>query len=256
MDEKSVVYLTIYSGDLLPKYYIGSTYYEKYSNNYHGSVCSKKWKDIYDNEIKYNPHLFKTEIIEICDTRVEALERELYHQKLNNVVESTEYFNESYAIPNGFFGNRNIASLNATNNTNVRGRIWVNDGKRSKMVNPNKIPDGFVLGRCKQDKNNMSNALIGKQSKWRWVTNINSNESKRISKNDPLPNGFREGRTNKISKIMVKARKSYKWYHNPKTDEAKRFYENDIIPNDWIRGRGNSFAEKVKKSINELSNNN
>ena len=55
---------------------------------------------------------------------------------------------------------------------------------------------------------------------------------------------------------MVKARKSYKWYHNPKTDEAKRFYENDIIPNDWIRGRGNSFAEKVKKSINELSNNN
>lgn len=56
-----ITYLTIYSGDLLPKYYIGSTYLENVTeNNYHGSVKSKKYGSIWKSELKDNPTLFET----------------------------------------------------------------------------------------------------------------------------------------------------------------------------------------------------
>jgi hypothetical protein len=97
-------YLTVYKGNKLPPFYIGSTSVEKINNGYHGSVRSKKYKEIWNHELKANPHLFKTTIITTHDSRQEALEKEEFFHKKLSVVKSTLYINLSLARKNGFFG--------------------------------------------------------------------------------------------------------------------------------------------------------
>lgn len=101
---KYCVYLTMYSGFKLPRWYIGSSTIQKIKDGYNGSITSKKWIEIYKLEQKQNKHLFKTRIISKHETRKEALEEELRVQKLHKVRENNKYFNESYATVNGYFG--------------------------------------------------------------------------------------------------------------------------------------------------------
>jgi hypothetical protein len=97
------IYLTIYSGNKLPPFYIGSTSISKIDEGYCGSVESKKYGDIFRSELKNNRHLFKVRIVEFCSDRKQALEREeWYHRKLN-VVASEMYMNCAYATT-GCFG--------------------------------------------------------------------------------------------------------------------------------------------------------
>jgi hypothetical protein len=99
------VYLTIYFGDKLPRRYIGSCRTVNIDQGYNGSVSSKKYKDTYDSERLANPYLFKTRILSSgYETDYDARIEELRLQKKYNVVKSKDYMNESYAIPNGFFG--------------------------------------------------------------------------------------------------------------------------------------------------------
>lgn len=99
-----VTYLTIYSGDKLPPFYIGSTSLEKHLNGYYGSVKSKKYKEIYESEVKEHPELFDSIIIDEFNTREEALNCERFYQKLNDVVKNKNFFNMSIAHANGCFG--------------------------------------------------------------------------------------------------------------------------------------------------------
>lgn len=104
-------YLTIYFGHKLPRRYIGSSSVEKVLNGYNGSVSSIKWKSLYDEEQKENKHLFKTRIltIHLTDSVAREMEKQL-HIKYD-VVASPLYFNESIAVPNGFFG-RDVSGSN------------------------------------------------------------------------------------------------------------------------------------------------
>ena len=97
-------YLTIYSGDKLPPFYIGSTSLQKYEEGYCGSVSSKKYKDIWRQELKNNPHLFDTVILSEHNTREEALIEENILQRKLNVVKNSNFINQSFANINGFFG--------------------------------------------------------------------------------------------------------------------------------------------------------
>ena len=92
---------------MLPPFYIGSSSLKKIQSGYCGSVTSKKYKNIFIREIKYNRHLFKTKIISLHDTRQEALIKENILQRKLDVVKSSMYFNESFASENGFFGHDN-----------------------------------------------------------------------------------------------------------------------------------------------------
>ena len=104
MNEQFVVYLTIYTGDKLPPFYIGSTSKKKLENGYFGSIRSKKWKKIYDEEIKKHQNLFRSIILSEHDDRKIAIQNEMRIQNELNVVKSNLFFNESIASPNGFFG--------------------------------------------------------------------------------------------------------------------------------------------------------
>ena len=99
-----VTYLTVYSGNKLPPFYIGSTSLDKIYKGYRGSVQSKKYKDIWKSELKQNPHLFKTKIISQHSDRKEALIKEDFLQRRLNAVESSLYINKSYSQPEGMFG--------------------------------------------------------------------------------------------------------------------------------------------------------
>ena len=98
------VYLTTYSGNKLPMFYIGSSSIEKIQKGYKGSVSSKKYKHTWKEELKQNPQHFKTHIISYHTTRIEATKRENELQIKLNVVKSPLYTNTSNAIPNGVYG--------------------------------------------------------------------------------------------------------------------------------------------------------
>ena len=106
-----VCYLTIYKGEKLPPYYIGSTSLNKIENGYRGSVVSKKYKNVFKNELKTNPELFDIIILSKHDNRKEAIEIELLLQKEFDVVKSDLFFNEAFASINGMFG-RDVSGSN------------------------------------------------------------------------------------------------------------------------------------------------
>lgn len=91
------VYLTVYSGNKLPIFYLGSSNIKKVANGYRGSVSSKEYGKIWNQELKDNPTLFKTIIISEHLTRTEAFDHEEHLQKARKVVTNPLYINRSYA---------------------------------------------------------------------------------------------------------------------------------------------------------------
>ena len=90
-------YLTTYRGNKLPPFYIGSTSIDKINRGYHGSVRSKQYREIWEEELKMNNHLFKTIIISTHNTRIEALDKEAFLQKSLNSSNNLMYINKSIA---------------------------------------------------------------------------------------------------------------------------------------------------------------
>jgi hypothetical protein len=95
-------YLTIYRGNKLPPFYIGSSTHHKIQAGYHGSVSSKKYRVIWRAEIANNPHLFKTKILKTFSSRKEALASERNLQELLKVLDNPLYINQGIAR-GGFF---------------------------------------------------------------------------------------------------------------------------------------------------------
>ena len=94
-------YLTVYTGNKLPSFYIGSTSIDNINKGYRGSVVSKNYKSIWKQELKGHPELFKTIILTRHETREEAMERELIFQEAFSVARNPLYINMAHA--NGKF---------------------------------------------------------------------------------------------------------------------------------------------------------
>jgi len=165
---KYVVYLTMYNGDKMPKWYIGSSNQTKVSEGYNGSISSKKYKNTYINEQKQNKSLFKTRILSYHLTRKDALIEELRVQKIHKVVRNDRYINMSYASINGFFGRdvsgennpmydkkHNIDSLNKMSQALMNQ--YVSEQTRQKI---SKIHKGKP--KSKEQKDKISKSNIGK----------------------------------------------------------------------------------------------
>lgn len=262
--KKYVVYLTRYNGELLPRWYIGSSVEERILKGYNGSVTSKKWITIYKQEQQENKHLFKTRILSYHETRKEALYEELRVQKMHQVRNNNKYFNESYASKNGYFGHTdlkpNLGKLKYNNgevtkffykgeqskefklgllsdNVFAKGTIWVNDGILSKMVKPDVIPVGFVKGRTKfvkppiseKHKNSITKTLASKMwiYKGKKLLHILKTDFEMFSED-----GWKKGKPNQVH---VKGRK---WVN--KDTVYKMVYESEIelfLSSGWKKGR-------------------
>ena len=123
-------YLTVYSGDKLPPYYIGSTNCNNVLlNNYHGSVSSKKYLELWKLELKNNPSLFTTHIISEHSDRKEAIVEELKQQKNHNVVKNPLFINQSFACKDGCCG------------MDVKGELNPNFGNKMCETSKQKLRD-------------------------------------------------------------------------------------------------------------------
>lgn len=77
-------YLTIYTGNRLPPFYIGQTSVKNIERGYRGSVSSQRYAAIWKQELKEHGELFKTRILTLHATRKEAASREAkFHKQLN-----------------------------------------------------------------------------------------------------------------------------------------------------------------------------
>lgn len=101
------VYLTIYRGNKLPPFYIGSTSVQNIERGYHGSVTSEKYKKVWNDELRQNAHLFSTKIVGLYKERKQALLREEQLQRTLKVVFSPLYVNQAYANK-GFVGQKHV----------------------------------------------------------------------------------------------------------------------------------------------------
>jgi hypothetical protein len=118
-----------------------------------GSIKSKKYKDIWNLELKVNPNLFSIEIISYHDTRLDAIHKELQIQKIFNVAKNPLFVNMAYAAPNGFFG----MDVSGKNNPNYNNK-WLPDKKleQSKVHKElrKQFPDKYYnLPPMHKDKN-------------------------------------------------------------------------------------------------------
>ena len=80
----------------MPPFYIGfSTVVKVEEKNYHGSVSSRHFKDIWQKELAENPELFKTKIVHTYATLKEAVHKEQSFLLKLNVLTSGLYINRS-----------------------------------------------------------------------------------------------------------------------------------------------------------------
>lgn len=86
-------YITFYSGNKLPPFYIGWSSIENIEAGYKGSVSSMKYKKIWENEIKDNPGLFKTKILTTHNSKAEAKKREWLFLRKFKVHKNPLYIN-------------------------------------------------------------------------------------------------------------------------------------------------------------------
>jgi hypothetical protein len=155
-------YITFYRGDILPPFYIGSSYVDRIVNQgYHGSVTNKEWKTKYNSELKIHPGRFNTKILTYHDTREEALFRENTFQKQLNVVKNSLYMNKSSSNYNGFFG----MDVSGDKNPNF-GNTW-SEEQRKKMSDRRKQeyiddPDAFRMKlHLDRDRHGANNSNFG-----------------------------------------------------------------------------------------------
>lgn len=134
--EQYCTYLTTYSGNKLPPFYVGSTSVTRIKEGYRGSVHSKKYKQIWNNELRENPHFFKTKIISLHNTRKEAIIKEEKFHRLLNVVKSSMYINMAIAAPNGFHGRDVSGELNPMygKKHSEKSKSFMNADKKGKPL--------------------------------------------------------------------------------------------------------------------------
>jgi hypothetical protein len=94
-------YLTVYTGNKLPPFYIGSTSIDKINKGYRGSVASKNYKSIWKQELELHPELFKTIILTRHETRQDAQDKEIIFHESFSVARNPLYINMAHA--NGKF---------------------------------------------------------------------------------------------------------------------------------------------------------
>lgn len=179
-------YLTVYYGNLLPPFYIGSTSIKRINCGYRGSVRSKEYKLIWEEELRNNPDLFDTRVITQHDTRKDALSRETKFHTALDVKFNPLYINKSYA--GGCFGTMGKAStetkekmsksslgkpkseshrlnLEAANRKKAKDPIYLKNLKASVQKTPewkNNISIGLTgLKKSKEHCENLSKSHLG-----------------------------------------------------------------------------------------------
>lgn len=161
---KYCTYLTIYTGTKMPIFYIGRSNIKNIQNGYRGSVSSKLYKQVWLEELKHNPHLFKTKILTTHATQEEAAAQEEYFHKKYQVHKNPLYINRATGAgtfcadirgkKNPFYGTSRVGELNPMygKTHNAESRKKMSNSHQGKHSNPKSL----------QHKQAIRDALIGR----------------------------------------------------------------------------------------------
>ena len=123
----------------MPPFYIGSTSIKKINNGYRGSVSSKKYKAIWNDELLLNPHLFKTIILSVHESRLMATEREFLLQWQLKVSTNPMYINEAYARKNFLYGKLGIRPSEESKEKNRLAHLGKKDSEQTRKKKSNSM---------------------------------------------------------------------------------------------------------------------
>lgn len=271
------VYLTIYSGNKLPPFYIGSSTVEKVNNGYFGSVKSLEYSAIWKEETTNNPHHFKCRIISTHPTKKAALAREEELQRKLNVIKNPLYINKSYACKNGIFGR--IGSVKTHHSYGKRGNEvgWYGakrSDKSKKLYSTSKVGDknpaactykiydnnNTLIMECKGNFTDNAKDFIDDTATIRELIKSYKTGIKlkhyRKGKTGPFPswNKKYEGwyATRIIPKHRIRSENSIigrNWFHNP-TGKDEVIAES--CPLGWLPGRNPATNLKISQTKNSV----
>mgnify|MGYP000272903504 CR=1 FL=1 len=133
---KYCIYFTIYLGTKLPPFYLGSTKVDNIPKGYRGSVSSAKYAQIWRQELKQHPELFRTIVIpnQYANTQKDILDLEYKWQKIFDVVKSPLFVNLAYANKKFHSTSESVARGVETRRKNGNGKITRNPESVAKMV--------------------------------------------------------------------------------------------------------------------------
>ncbi len=266
-------YITFYYGNKLPLYYIGYSSVDNILNrNYRGTVTSREYHEVWKEEIKQNPHLFKTKIIKKFETKAEAKKHECYLQLHLKVHKNPLYTNKTVNYEKFFSSSPPSEETRKKIGDSNRGKVrsaelreyWSKQRKgkkRSKEVMERKMKkmreNGYVVWNkgmkfefSEEEKQKRyghrkgvpivaqklgTEAVIGSI----WINNGITN--KRIKPDDIIPEGFVIGR---LYKKKPKTPEGKKWYNDGNAEGT--FFEG-TEPEGWIRGRLKFSQEHINK---------
>jgi hypothetical protein len=125
-------YLTAYSGNKLPPFYIGSSSISKIKSGYHRSVLSTEYKEVWKQELALNPHLFVTRIVSLHATREDAFAVEERLQRKLQCVQSPMYINKATASKDFWFRQKHSATSKQLISAKLKRRT-ISEGHASKI---------------------------------------------------------------------------------------------------------------------------
>lgn len=191
-------YLTIYRGNKLPPFYIGYSSVNKVMNGYHGSVKSRKYKNIWENELKESPQLFYTRILSEHDTIGEAKAKETKLQKYVNAHKNPLYINRNIAGESFYLEHHSEetkARLSRRHSSKeTRKKISENNCMKNPLIRAKVAKIHIGKKRTEETKEKIRQKAIGRK---------HSEEAKRLISNQNKGRHLSEETKNKISKSKM-----------------------------------------------------
>lgn len=156
-----------------------------------------------------------------------------------------------------------MSSIQTGEGNSQFGSIWITNietDESKKIKKDAGIPEGWIRGRSKRlkqimtgkpspDKGRVSHRK-GIPNKTIWIINIETNELKKIGKDDEIPKGWNRGRSVNKKKLRIKVSKI--WITNIETDESRKIKKDDEISDGWTRGRSKELVQKMIGRVSSL----
>ncbi|QIW87864.1 homing endonuclease [Agrobacterium phage OLIVR5] len=115
------VYLIVNSSEILAPFYIGQTSTSKFLGDYFGSVASRKWRKLYNEELSKDSSRFRKKVLYTFDSKKEAIDKETEILKHFDAHKSRLFINMNIG-GSEFFGGPKDENVRKRISAALRGR--------------------------------------------------------------------------------------------------------------------------------------
>lgn len=181
-DNMYCVYITFYKGNKLPPYYIGHTNIDKINKGYCGSVKSKKYKNVWNQELINSKHLFVVKILKHFENKNDALFYEEYLQRKYAVHKNPMYINmaitnKKFVCTDHSYASKRMKKDNPNKNgMSEEHKRKISEANKGKKMNKEAIEKmrQTKIGKkqSKEHTEKVRKALLGRKFTPEWIEKI------------------------------------------------------------------------------------